>query len=168
MARTDEDELDETQERAPAKPSVKPRRRRGAAPARTDAPARARRSQRLRAEAAEAQRTGTPPPQKPSGPALDPAITEDDLVSKMPVADGMELDDGGSAPGDTNGSPSSGEPAGVGEPEQRGRRRRPNDGSDDDQPGGDQPGADDPGAKPKPKPKPPPRGRSRNRRHGRR
>jgi hypothetical protein len=160
MARTEEEELDETQERGRATPSV----RSGAAPTRPARPP--RRSQRLRAEAAEAQRTGPPPPQEPSSPALDPAITEDDLVSKMPVADGMELDDGGSAPSEANGSPSAGEAAS--EPDGRGSSSTPADQSDSDRPGDGQPGADDPRSKPKPKPKPPPRGRSRNRRHGRR
>ncbi len=165
MARTEEEELDETQERGRATPSV----RSGAAPTRPARPP--RRSQRLRAEAAEAQRTGPPPPQEPSSPALDPAITEDDLVSKMPVADGMELDDGGSAPSEANGSPSADEAAS--EPDGRGSSSTPADRADDerpdsDQPGDGQPGADDPRSKPKPKPKPPPRGRSRNRRHGRR
>ena len=173
MARTDEEELDETQERGPAKPSAKPSVKSGAATGTAQTrPARPpRRSQRLRAEAAEAQRTGTPPPQEPSGPALDPAITEDDLASKMPVADGMELDDGGgTAPNQGNGSPSSDDARGVSQPEQPSAPSQPDD-SSDDRPGGDQPGSDQPGAhdpKRKPKPKPPPRGRSRGRRHGRR
>ncbi len=156
MARTDEEELDETQDRGTAKPSVRSGTGASAAPPR---PARPRsRSQRLRAEAAEAQRTGTPPPQEPSGPALDPAITEDDLASKMPVADGMELDDGGPAPADANGSP-PGEPGDISQPDDPGST---------EEPGGDQSRADDARATPKPKPKPPQRGRSRNRRHGRR
>jgi SecD/SecF fusion protein len=169
-ARIDEDELDETQERAPGKASAKPSAKpsvkttaaaAGAVPTRPARPP--RRSQRLRAEAAEAERTGTPPPQKPSGPALDPAITEDDMVSKMPVADGMERDDGGSVPSDTNGSAGSGEPTGLSEPDSS---SPPANEPGSDQPTGDQSGADD--ASPKPKPKPPQRGRSRNRRHGRR
>jgi SecD/SecF fusion protein len=140
----------------------------GATPTRTS-----RRSQRLRAEAAEAQRTGTPPPQQPSAPALDPAITEDDLVSKTPVADGMELDDGVSAPGEPgarpvqdgeDGTPGSGESAAPGEPQgpdpSSDRPDEPGDSTDGDQ------RADEPRSKPKPPP--PPRGRSRNRRHGRR
>ncbi len=49
------------------------------------------RSQRLRAEAAEAadaQRAGTPtPPPQPTGPALDPAITDDDLTAQQPLSD---------------------------------------------------------------------------------
>jgi SecD/SecF fusion protein len=166
-ARIDEDELDETQERAPGTPSAKPSVKTTAAaaggvPTRPARPP--RRSQRLRAEAAEAERTGTPPPQKPSGPALDPAITEDDMVSKMPVADGMELDDGGSVPSDTNGSAGSDEPTGVSEPDSSSPPA--NEPGSDQPPAGDQPAADDAG--PKPKPKPPQRGRSRNRRHGRR
>jgi SecD/SecF fusion protein len=160
MARTDEEELDETQEPGPAKPSVRSGAVTGAAPTRPARPARPpRRSQRLRAEAAEAQRTGTPPPSEPSGPALDPAITEDDLASKMPVADGMELDDANGSP--SSGSPNSGEPAGASEADGLSSSSQPADDSDRDQPG-----ADD--ALPKSKPKPPPRRRSRNRRHGRR
>ena len=124
MARTDEDELDETQERGRGQRSVATGAAAGSAPARLrPRPTRPpRRSQRLRAEAAEAQRTGTPPPQEPSSPALDPAITEDDLTSKMPVADGMELDDGGpDAPGewraDTRRATELGRAAGSSEPD---------------------------------------------------
>jgi SecD/SecF fusion protein len=165
MARTDEDELDETQERGRGQRGVASGAATGSAPTRPARPP--RRSQRLRAEAAEAQRTGPPPSPEPSSPALDPAITEDDLVSKMPVADGMELDDGGSASSEANGSP--GEAAGASEPDGLGSSspdELDNDQPDSDQPGGGQPGADDPRSKPKAKP--PPRGRSRNRRHGRR
>jgi len=165
MARTDEDELDETEERGRGKRGVATGTAPGSSPARPARPARPpRRSQRLRAEAAEAQRTGAPPPQEPSGPALDPAITEDDLASKMPVADGMELDDGGPAPLEANGSPAPGEPAGVIEPDEPGSSSDQADAPDGDQPDGDQPRADEP----RPKSKPPPRPRSRNRRHGRR
>ena len=164
MAKTNEEELAETQASARAG-----RRGRGSSPAPTRPP---RRSQRLRDEAAEAQRTGTPPPQAPSAPALDPSITEDDLVSKTPVADGMELDDGGptadvetdalsSAPdgADVPPAPSADEGPADGDRPGAGSPTAQSDDSPADQPAGDQP---------KPKPKPPPRGRSRNRRHGRR
>jgi SecD/SecF fusion protein len=163
MARTDEDELDETQERGRSTRGVASGAATGSTPSRPARPP--RRSQRLRAEAAEAQRTGTPPPLEPSGPALDPAITEDDMTSKMPVADGMELDDGGSAPDAVDAPPSSGEPAASGQPDEPSSSSDQPDEADGDQPDGGQPRGDD--SRSKPKPPPPPR-RSRNRRHGRR
>jgi SecD/SecF fusion protein len=163
MARTDEEELDETQERARSQGGVATGAATGSAAVRPTRPS--RRSQRLRAEAAEAERTGTPPPQAPSSPALDPAITEDDLVSKTPVADGMELDDGVSRPGEPDAAPRSEEPADVSEPSASLDQSDEPDGDQlRDDAGGGQPRADDPRAKPKP----PPRGRSRSRRHGRR
>jgi preprotein translocase SecF subunit len=166
MARTDEDELDETQERGRGKRGVASGATTGSAPPRPARPS--RRSQRLRAEAAEAQRTGTPPPQAPSAPALDPAITEDDLVSKMPVTDGMELDDEGPVPPRADAPPSSGEAAAFSEPD---GPSSPSDQTDepDGDPGSDEPDGDQPrGDDQRSKPKPPPRPRPRNRRHGRR
>ena len=169
MARTDEDELDETQERGPAQAERHVGRGRPApAPTRPARPP--RRSQRLRAEAAEAQRTGTPPPQKPVRAGARPGDHRGRLASKMPVADGMELDDGGSAPergqrvaelGRARGRRSS-PTSRTASSRSAGRSRRRSAGRRS-------PGDDRRGATTRvrsPSRQPPPR-RSRNRRHGR-
>jgi SecD/SecF fusion protein len=155
MARTSEEELQETR---PNRPRGRARGRDGGdgnggggAPARPMT-----RSQRLRAEAAEAQRTGTTPPEQPSGPALDPAITEDDLASRSLPADDIDVDDAATE----DGSPDAG-----GGPESSGDRASEGsgDGAGDGQPDGH--GSDD---APRQRPKSQQRGRSRNRRRGRR
>jgi SecD/SecF fusion protein len=163
MARTDEDELQETQQQTP-------RRGRGRArdggdgdgSAGAAAPPRPRRSQRLRAEAVEAERSGPEPPQPPSGPALDPAITEDDLASRSAQTGDIEIDDVASSQdeaGGPAGAAADGVPGGPGD--------AGDDGAPDDSADG-QTGSGGPDDASRQRPKPPPRSRSRNRRHGRR
>jgi SecD/SecF fusion protein len=163
MARTSEDELQET--------SAAPRRGRGRIRDGGDgdgggAPPRpSRRSQRLRAEAAEAQRSGPAPVEEPSRPALDPAITEDDLASHPPAED-IEVDDDVTSSvedeatdadavqrTDANGAPHGGEDG-------------PTGGDGDGAPGHQEArGSDD---RQRQRPKSQQQRRSRNRRHGRR
>ena len=66
----------------------------------------------------------------------------------MPVADGMELDDGGSVPSETNGTPSTGEAASLSEPDGLRVPSQPGDESGGDQPDAGQPGDDQPGDQP--------------------
>jgi SecD/SecF fusion protein len=160
MARTSEDEL---QESRPAQRRGRGRGRdggdgdgRGAAPARPP-----RRSQRLRAEAAEAQRSGTPPPEEPSRPALDPAITEHDLAAQAPAED-IEVDDVAPPPEDGIDQTGDAGPQGGGRESQGDGDGAP-DGSGDEQSG-----TPDSGDGPRQRPKPQQGRRSRNRRHGRR
>jgi SecD/SecF fusion protein len=153
MSRTSEDELQEPEaprrrrrtRGTPDAPAPASASAADSGPATAPPPARrVRRSERLRAEAAEAAeaaQSGEVPAPSSSGPALDPAITEDDLASRPTPTEDVELDDDADAtgPGDDDG-----------------------DSGDEDQ-GGPQ------DSDPRPsKPPPPPRGRSRNRRHGRR
>jgi SecD/SecF fusion protein len=148
MARTSEDEL---QDSASARRRGRARGEARAEPTPAPPARPTSRSQRLRAEAAEAERAGTAPAAPTARPALDPAITEDDLASRPTPTEGVDLDDGVAAP-------EGADPSSV-------RDDGPQDG-DDGQDG------DDDGATPddtaRKRPKPPPRGGSRNRRHGRR
>ena len=177
MARTDEEELDETQERDRAHSrSVASGRGAtagaGAAAAPTRRPTRPpRRSQRLRAEAAEAERTGAPPPleRRPrrrstrrSPRTISPRRCRSPTAwSSTTAARRRPRPNGVAELGRARGLQPARRAELVIRSGRRAGRRSP--GSDD--PDGDQPRVDDASLS---KPKPPPRARSRNRRHGRR